>query len=117
MRLKRWTGGFYTTEPVPNRRTPPFSSELLSSLPLSCGGWLVDPYALPYDFLTPLLDVVPWVSSGPISAGATGDEVLAPIHSIDIVVPTLTVRFVGAAAKVQRVAVVPSSLYAPDSGV
>jgi hypothetical protein len=69
---------------------------------------LVDPYALPNDFLTPLLDVVPRVSSGPISTRATGDEVLAPIHRTDIVVATLTVASVLAGAKVQRVGATPS---------
>src|SRR5918994_4612536 len=83
------------------------SAQLLSSPPSSPAG-LVDPYALPDDLLTPFLDVVPRVSSDPISAGATGDEVLAPIYRIDKVVATLTVGFVLAAAKVQRVVAAPS---------
>jgi hypothetical protein len=68
----------------------------------------VDSYAVPYDLLTPLRDVVPWVSSGPISARTTEDEVLGSIHRTDKVITALTMGFVGAATKVQRVAVAPS---------
>jgi hypothetical protein len=102
-RAERKGRGFYT------RLGPNCATSLQVSYPSppSSAG-LVDPYAVPFDLLTSLLDVVPGVSSGAIRARATGDEVLAPIHSTDIVVTTLTVALVGAAAKVQRVGATPT---------
>jgi hypothetical protein len=89
-RAERKGWGFYS-RPGPNRETA--LQDSYPSPPSSPAG-LVDPYAGPFDLLTPLLDVVPRISSGAIRAGATGNEVLAPIHSTDIVVATLTVGFV-----------------------
>jgi hypothetical protein len=69
---------------------------------------LLDPYALPYDFLATLFHVDPGVSFDPIMTRATGDVVLAPIHRPDMVLSTPPAGFVRAAAKAQRVVAPPS---------
>src|SRR5215217_7975865 len=71
--------------------------------------WLVDPYAVPDDFLAPLFDGVSGVSPGAIGAGATGDVVLAPVYRADRVVAKPTVAVVLAAAEVQRVRAAPTA--------
>ena len=78
-RAERKDSGFYTRNQALTAEHLP-SAQLLSSPPSSPAGGLVDPYALPDDLLTPFCYVVPRVSSGPIRARATGDEVLAPIY-------------------------------------
>src|SRR5687767_12217798 len=79
-RDERKDSGF-DTRAGPNRRTRPFSSATLLDSLLSCG--LADPFAGPFDLLTPPCDVVPRVSFDPIRTRATGDVVLAPIYSAD----------------------------------
>src|SRR5215212_9340619 len=82
---------------------------LSQSSPASSPMRLVDPYAVPDDFLTPGgFDVVPGVSPGAIGARATGDVVLAPVYRTDIVVAMPTVAVVLAAAEVQRVRATPT---------
>src|SRR5215213_6581189 len=78
-----------------------------SSPPSSLG--LVDPYAVPDNFLAPVLDAVSGVNPGPIGSGATGDVVLALIDRTDIVVAIPTVADVLATAEAQRVAAAPTS--------
>ena len=79
-----------------------------SSPPSSLG--LVDPYAVPDNFLAPVLDVVSGVGSGPIGSGATGDVVLALIDCTDKVVAIPTVADVLATAEAQRVAAPTSDM-------
>src|SRR5215204_292367 len=100
---QRKSRGIYTRA-GPNRGTPLQAS--WSSPPSSPAG-LANPFAGPFDFLTPLCHVVPGISSGAVSARSTGDGVLAPIHRTDTVVATSPASFVLAAAKAQRVGAAP----------